>query len=386
MNFFRYIIIFLFTVSSVYTIFAQKDPFLQCDIGSAYILPGYSGLPDYGPNYQLRVRYGNRLTDNKSWNKNYNYPYVSVNAFFSHNTNLALGSIFAVYPDFGFILKEKKKYEMRISAGLGIAFFNKIYHPEYNPQNMLIGSYCTATGAADLLFRYKVSSQWSACLQAGVIHFSNGHTRLPNLGINMPYVMLGTNYWFREEPKYQVRSKLAFDDARSKGVVRYGLGFHQFGESAKPWGGPVYVNQVLSIALAHNYSPIAFLSFGVNFTYYDSFYHFMLDQEVHEVNTLFNESCMITVFAAHEFLFGKIGVYTELGFDIYKPFYRKYALYYDNTLSLDETIKSFNSNKLGLQYHFFKPIEQHFDVMAGVYIKSNFGQADFLECAISIAF
>jgi len=251
---------------------------------------------------------------------------------------------------------------------------------------MLIGSHLTAVARADICYRYNWNSRFSAICSLGVIHFSNGHIKLPNIGINMPQFSAGASYNFSDELRKPPKTKTKYDDRKTKGIVRTGMGFHQFGESAKPYGGPVYKNSIVSIGAAHNYSAVAYLSFGINFTYYDSFYHFMLDQELYNQKDLFYESCMITVFCAHEYLFDRVGIYTELGIDLYKPFYRKYSLFYDNKMKGDETIKAFNSNKLGLQYHFFKPTSSGFDIIAGVYIKSNFAQADFIECALSFAF
>ncbi len=366
--------------------FSQHDGFCSANAGVSYIAPGYSKLPDYGANYNVKLNIGQRFTDARSWHKNYNFPYISATLFASYNAHEAMGGLLALYPEVSFIIKEKKKFEMRLSGGLGLALFSSIYHPEKNPYNKLIGSHLTAAATGELLFRYKFNTKLSGTLQAGMLHCSNGHIKLPNIGLNMPYVFVGTHYWFNEEPKYQPKGKSSFENAKSKALLRYGVGFHQFGESTKPYGGPVYTNHLITIALAHNYSPVSFLNFGVNFTYYESYYRFMLDQETHSFKTLFYESCMITFFGSHEFLFGRIGLYVEVGLDLYKPFYRKYALFYDNTLSFDETVKSFNSNKLGLQYHLFPHTGSPFDMILGVYIKSNYAQADFIECAVGFAF
>jgi len=364
----------------------ENISFVSADIGTSYVLKSYSRLPDLKPNFNFGVHFGKQLNNVKSWHKNYNYPGVGAGLFFARNNNKIIGDVIAIYPEASFIVKNKNKHQCRITSALGIAYFSNPYHPVTNNLNMLIGSHVTAIAKADVCYRFLYSPRLAIQISLVLIHFSNGHVKLPNIGINMPQVSAGATYNFNDELRRPPLTKTKYNDIKTKAIIRYGNGFHQFGESAKPYGGPVYKNTVVSIGAAHNYSAVAYLSFGVNFTYYSSFYHFLLDQEVFGEKSLFYESCMITIYGAHEFLFGKLGVYTEFGIDIYKPFYRKYALYYDNKLSMDEIIKSFNSNKLGLQYHFFKPLNSGFDIALGVYIKSNFAQADFIECALNFAF
>lgn len=83
---------------------------------------------------------------------------------------------------------------------------------------------------------------------------------------------------------------------------------------------------------------------------------------------------------------GKIAVYGEFGVDMWKPFIRGYGDVFDIEEGFGGFIKSWNSNRLGIKYYLKEINQRGFNANIGVFIKANYAQAEFAECALEICF
>ena len=110
-----------------------------------------------------------------------------------------------------------------------------------------------------------------------------------------------------------------------------------------------------------------------------------MSQEYYDSNR-YMKSSSIAMVVGHEFLFGRWGLLTTAGLYLYNPFYKD-RLDSNEIDSFKSELKSYIPARLGIQYHIKNTnFTDHKNLFVGVYIKTNFGQADFLESGIGWVF
>jgi hypothetical protein len=134
---------------------------------------------------------------NKFWHSSYRYPKLGGTLFFGSVGNPdILGNYGGIYGfmEFPFVAKKFYRFYGKLSSGLG--FTNKVYDPITNPKNVAMSSYVNALVCLGIKneFRFKTSY---ISLGLDLTHFSNGANKVPNLGINLPYLSLGFGHVLR---------------------------------------------------------------------------------------------------------------------------------------------------------------------------------------------
>ena len=88
----------------------------------------------------------------------------------------------------------KKENGMRLKIGIGLGYVEKIFDPNTNNRNIVIGSHVNTK----IVFRadkeFSLSANNHLNLGIGVCHFSNGAYQTPNLGINFLLLNVGYSY------------------------------------------------------------------------------------------------------------------------------------------------------------------------------------------------
>ncbi|MEY4659507.1 MAG: hypothetical protein RJB36_1273 [Bacteroidota bacterium] len=141
------------------------------------------------------LTYFKRLTDNYIWQKSYRQPLVGSTLFIgSVGNNEILGRYVGVYGFAELPVIKYKKYRMDWKFSTGIGYTNKPYDPVSNPKNVAIGSHLNALMCFALkqTFGFRNSA---ITLSMDMTHFSNGAFKVPNLGINLPYLSLGYQHY-----------------------------------------------------------------------------------------------------------------------------------------------------------------------------------------------
>ena len=116
-------------------------------------------------------------------------------------------SVFFVEPFFG----ATRKTSFSIRSGFGLAYANKPYDENNNPDNL---SYSTRLSFAMLLsanLNYRLNNRIMLSLSANYNHISNGGMKEPNKGINYPSVSIGLDYYL-DPVKFR---KFEYDDWRT---------------------------------------------------------------------------------------------------------------------------------------------------------------------------
>lgn len=372
------VIIGLFFCLSLYSQYSNQTEY-RTAIYSGLVAHNYSKLPSSKPSYIIEISLGQKCYGTKNWHPYYKYPTIYGSIFLGYPGNTEYGYFVGFSPQLSIVKQINNKLNCNFKAGIGLAYHTNPYNVESNPVNMLVGSHFIAIVNADFSLEYDFNNYNFVGLSVGAIHFSNGHVKLPNIGMNMPVM----NIYYKHRIFNDKKSDFHFDkfseiefDNKIKYFVTYAAGVHEYGSSTKPVNGPKYMVNTVSFGISRNKNIANKHSFGINLIHYNSFQKFIIDQELN-IGNPFLKASAINIFWGHEFLFGDFGFYSEFGLDIYKPFYRYFVSIYGDKFGAKDIIKSINSNKLGLRYSVINC--QNTKLILGINLKVNMAQADFVE-------
>lgn len=320
------------------------------------------------------------------WHQYYNYPRGGAEIIYADLGNSAeLGYALGFIPCLDIRTKgESGKWRFKI--GFGVAYFNKPFDPVTNSKNYYIGS--SVVNMTHFSFRRenKINDNLACVFGLSMIHSSNGHTTLPNVGLNMFSIDAGILFSKKEKKK-------SFEYVENKHInaytFKFGVGVHEFGETEKAVGGPNYPSYHFSFWYNRSFKRIHSLQAGVILAYYTSFYDYITNQEVYSSSQRLRSNTGIA-FIGHEFIFGKFGLVTQGGIYFYNPFFRELKKLEGTWGSTSMKLESVFSNRLGLNFYPFKKRNTLNDIRKqlsmGIYIKTNLFQADLFEYSISYTF
>lgn len=130
----------------------------------------------------------------RNWHEPMKHPYWGVTALWTTSGNNAiLGSHFASYTYLMYPFIRLGKSSLLGRIGTGASFSPKVFDQQNNPKNIAIGSHVNALVNFALLYQFTGDKHlWNFGLD--FTHLSNGASKFPNLGINLPYLSLGYAY------------------------------------------------------------------------------------------------------------------------------------------------------------------------------------------------
>lgn len=136
----------------------------------------------------------------KDWSNEYRNPYAGVTLYGSNLGNKEiLGYGFGAYGfiEFPWTRGEKHVFTSKLGAGLGMV--TKVYSKDENPKNVPMSTYLNAIICLGIQGRWYVKPQHALIYSLDMTHFSNGSSKVPNLGVNMPFIGLGYEYTFKKK-------------------------------------------------------------------------------------------------------------------------------------------------------------------------------------------
>ena len=133
----------------------------------------------------------------KKWHSSCGYPVTGVTLFGGSVGNREiLGTYWGAYGFIEFPFLSLGNYQFLGKMGSGLAYGNKVFSYEDNPKNVAMSTHLNALICLGVKSRYRFGRN-SITLGLDMTHFSNGAFKVPNLGVNMPYVSLGYSYMIR---------------------------------------------------------------------------------------------------------------------------------------------------------------------------------------------
>ncbi len=137
----------------------------------------------------------------RSWHEPYNRPRYGVSTFVGSVGNMELlGMYYGAYGFMSIPLIHGKCYSFSGRFGAGLGYAPKVYNAISN--NLSIG---TSTHV-NAMVNFSLENRWEFRSHAinfmvDFTHFSNGATKVPNLGLNLPYISLGYGHKLRDAKK-----------------------------------------------------------------------------------------------------------------------------------------------------------------------------------------
>jgi hypothetical protein len=136
-----------------------------------------------------------RCPGNKNWHKFYRFPLYGINlTALNLGSPEYLGTGVALYPFIRFPLLGGKKYQIHLRTGAGLGFIEKIFDPDLNNKATAIGSHVNAFINLRLSSYIRLYKGLVLDFGLGLSHFSNGGSKKPNRGINIPTLNLSLIY------------------------------------------------------------------------------------------------------------------------------------------------------------------------------------------------
>ena len=130
----------------------------------------------------------------KDWHYNFRKPTYGFTAFFGSVGNRELlGHYFGSYAFMSFPLVKQKFYTFSFKIGGGLGCGTKVYDPEDNVLSAAVSTHLNAMIVAGVESRFVFGNN-SAILGLDMTHFSNGATKVPNLGLNLPCPLFRLSY------------------------------------------------------------------------------------------------------------------------------------------------------------------------------------------------
>lgn len=395
------VVLLIFFAGALAGLQAQKTYNTDYDTGDKLVLKGslqggrmaYAGhsspdYPGFGMAGAVDFSLGLQADGSKLWHSIYGYPEYSLSFWYSYLGNKDIyGFMRGIAPDMTFTLHEKGDNRLRMRLGLGFAYFNKPHDFDSNRMNVVIGSNITNLSVASLVWEHSLSNYFN--FQGGLhfIHCSNGHYTLPNLGLNLPLLFAGISY----KPGGQVSHYLPPDGIpeppeNGKFHVRAGYGSHEFGRSTTITADKKYEVYTATITYSKFFWKGGRYHVGFSAKYYEDWEEKIRETDFYQKNLRLKSSAF-TFILGHEFFFNHLSLYTHGGLNLYNPFFEKFTKINYTEMNWHSYIKKFLSGKLGVQYYLKAPYT-HSGVNAytGIFIKSNFTQADFAEVAVGFIF
>ena len=177
----------------------------------------------------------------KYWHKAYKQPTFGVFGTMTYNGNKdVIGQAYGVGAcvKLPFVSSERWAFNSRLAGG--IAYITRKFHLIENPKNNSIGTHLNLLVILGIDLQYKFRTGYLS-LGVDFTHYSNSGTRKPNLGLNIPSLMLG-----------------------------YGFHIKRGTEVKEPVGGPaqkewtLLLHSVFSLNHNYNYQKELYPVFGIN--------------------------------------------------------------------------------------------------------------------------
>lgn len=192
-------LILLFSLFLSQLVLAQTYPNLNFGLGAHYGFLAYHHknmralASDHIKGVELEVSF--RCGGNKNWHQFYRFPHYGVSlTALDLGSPEYLGTGMALYPFIRFPLLGGNKYQLHLRTGAGLGFVEKIFDPVLNNKATAIGSHVNAFINLRLSSYIRIYKGLVLDFGLGLSHFSNGGSKKPNRGINIPTLNLSFIY------------------------------------------------------------------------------------------------------------------------------------------------------------------------------------------------
>lgn len=390
----------------------KSDLFYNAEIYVGQTLEANTDFPKTSPQTGTIFSMGSLNKNNEAaWVDQLGQPKSGLSLSYTNFGNTAkLGRAYSFIPYLEFGLFKKKTDNLNLAIGVGGAYIDTQFSNESNPYNRAISTKMNWAFRSVLYYNVLESSKMNWRLGLGYFHHSNGHTRLPNQGLNSLLFSVSAMIPSQNDAKHSLSDSEKKHKERSKQIFinfQTGIGQNVLTEL------DITKREVYTItASAGTILNKAFkFGGGMYYRFLESYHDYikndgeLIEEQVpHFKDSPYKYATNFGFFGSAELLLSHVGFEWNIGYNVYKPFYKiDYQInqgysYYDGkktvfyVAELDELdwyyeVKHAVSSKLGLKYYVFNTNNSpRNNVFIGVYINANLGQADFTELSLGYAY
>ncbi|MBT8252507.1 MAG: deacylase [Flavobacteriaceae bacterium] len=336
------------------------------------------------------------------WASRLNFPKTGLAlAFIDFGNSEKVGQAFTVLPFAEF----KWLPRFYLNVGMGVSYMNTLYDEVSNPFNKAITTNLNWSFRSFLYYSVSKQKKMDWRLGVGYFHHSNGHTRLPNQGLNS--ILASVSAKINTKFDHATIDKPRFDQTSQTYISgRFGFGINTLSKEFNS------KKEVYTLAFSIGKIINKTFKFGGGFYYrfYQHYYDYIKNEEelVTEEFPVFLENPFgyasnFGLYGTAELLLGHVGFEFELGLNIHKPFYQiDWKLnegYSYPTGNGDEMvvvlgelnwyyeIKRTVSSRIGLKYYFINTNHApKNNIFLGAHINANLGQADFTDLSLGYVY
>ncbi|MBL4716590.1 MAG: acyloxyacyl hydrolase [Bacteroidia bacterium] len=290
----------------------------------SHLIKGYCTSTELGFNKQSN--------SNKYWSVKRNYPHFGLSLIYTTMGNKeVLGNAISLVPNSYFSFFKPNSF-LRFRLGVGLSYLTKRFHIVDNPTHTAIGSYLNAAAQLHLFTYFKLKGNTFLNTGIGLLHFSNGAYRLPNLGINIYGMNLGISFMKDRATEYLDSDTMKPAKANELVNFRTAISFKEFDAP----GGPRYPMYELSVAYPFYKSEIKRAFIGVD-GFYDKAIYYSLITTGSGIENKHKYSMRSGVWLGYELKMNKVSLIGNWGYYIFTPtaprsmFYQRWGVQYNAT-------------------------------------------------------
>ena len=311
--------------------------------------PDLKNLASHNMGYELGFE---QDFSNTNWGKLYNKPKLGYSVLVYNlgreETGWAVGGLLTTR----FQLAGNNKSGLSFRMGAGLGYLTKKFETFDNRRNQAIGSHINGNLQFALLYRRSFKNYYIEP-GIGIAHYSNAAWSMPNLGYNIPGLVLRCGYNF-ERP-------LKSTDSSSVTSPKHSYVFSlAYGKKERDFARPqVFHNYGLQARYRFSSKPARFWRIGLDATL-DKTYRYAKDPYYPLDSLKTSEQLELGLAVGREWKLNKVGIVAELGGYLYRP----------------EELKKPGYQRIGVNYSVTENI-----LLQGA-LKFHRGVADWFEMSI----
>lgn len=355
----RYLLISFLTMFSIFSFSQERINWgLEARVKYGFLLGHRVVMGHIAQNhtYAAELSFVYRPNGQKEWHENYKYPDLSVNLYFGNVGNAKiLGNYFGAYTSIAFPFVAKEKFRLSGKLGCGLGYSSKAYDEVFNKKNSAISSHINALINIGIDTRTYFKNNW-ILFGIDLTHFSNGATKVPNLGLNIPQISLGYGRFINYNKEHSTIKKPSYLPQH-----RFLFGVTAIGsyKQVYPTNGRTYP------VFALNFHTRMFMRPRIG---WELAFDIMSNQAIlgyrTEVKKTQSKLLQLGIFAGYLLPFNNFHIIIGMGAYV-RDFYKPEGPFY---------------HKVGLRYYLKSGV--HFQVV----LKSHWAKADYIEWGVGYTF
>ena len=381
----------------------NKDFFLLPEILIGKTLDANTDFPETNAQKAFFLSFGNQnYSKEHEWRYRLRYPKTGISlgvTDFGNTDKLGLAYTLMPFMEIGLFKEKTRRWNLNI--GIGGSYMNTQYDDITNPFNQGITTKLNWSFKSFVYYDLLKISRTNWRLGLGYLHHSNGHTRLPNQGLNSLLFSVSSRINSKSKSDKPLDLTERTKTFQTYISIRAGLGQNVlseiFNDKKEVYTAAIYMGSIINSTFK--------FGGGLYYRFYENYYDYIKNNEAlvseqvpHFRNNPYKYAITYGVYGSAELLMDHIGIEGELGMNFYKPFYKidwQINQGYTFQNAENETVEVLGelnsyyklkrtiSTRLGLKYYLFSNSKSpRNNIYIGAHLNANLGQADFTELSL----